>query len=93
MRKLSRRAGFALPHISSRGVVDPSRPMGHDKHAHQPRHALTMPGVDRAVARIFAGQSSRARAATTAARADARPEILDDSERYRSEENRLAAGE
>ena len=57
-------------------AVDTSRPMGYDMHAHHLRRALTELRVDPAIARIFAGRSPRAGAATTAERAGARPEMI-----------------
>ena len=50
--------------------------MGYHKHALHLRHALTELRVDPAIARIFAGRSPRAGAATTAERAGARPETI-----------------
>ena len=75
MRELCGRSGFVLPHISARGVVDTTRPMSYDKYIRHLFHALTELGVDPAIARTFAGQSPRAGAATSAARAVARPEM------------------
>ena len=75
MRELRGRTGFVLPHMSARGVADTTRPMSCKKYVLHLRHALTKLGVDPAIARTFAGQSPRAGAATTAARAGARPEM------------------
>ena len=76
MRELCGRTGFVLPHISALGVVDTTRPMSYKKYVRHLRHALTKLGVDPAIARTFAGQSPRAGAATAAARAGARPEMI-----------------
>jgi len=50
--------------------------MGCDKYVRHLRHALTELGVDPAAVRTSTGQSPRARAATAAARAGARPEFI-----------------
>ena len=84
MRELCGRTGFALPHISSRGVVNTSGPMGFAKYVRHLRHALTELGVDPAIACTSAGQSPRAGAATAAAQASARPETISNAAGVRS---------
>lgn len=60
------REGHVLPHISSRGIVDTSRYMRYSSYVRHLRCALTQVGVPGCEARLFAGQSARAGAATEA---------------------------
>ena len=76
LRELCGCTGFVLPHISTRGVIDTSRPMGYDKYVRHLSHVLTELGVDPAAARTFAGKATQVGAATAAARAGASPEMI-----------------
>ena len=67
------RRGYVLPFISSRGVVDTSRPMPYQRYVWHLRQVLVCCGLSPERARTFAGQSARAGAATTAAHAGMSP--------------------
>jgi hypothetical protein len=67
------RSGHVLPYIDSSGTVDTSEYMPYDSYVLHLRRALVHIGVPEEQSRRFAGQSARAGAATTAARAGMQP--------------------
>lgn len=67
------RSGHVLPYIDASGFVDSSRHMPYDSYVMHLRRALVHIGVSEEHSRRFAGQSARAGAATTAARAGMQP--------------------
>jgi len=67
------RSGHVLPHIDASGSVDTSRHMPYDNYVRHLRQILVHIGVPEERSRRFAGQSARAGAATTAARAGMQP--------------------
>ena len=67
------RSGHVLPHIDASGTVDTSRYMPYETYVRHLREILVFIGVPEEHSRRFAGQSARAGAATTAARAGMQP--------------------
>ena len=70
------RVGHVLPFIHASGLVDTSRHMPYDLYVRHLRQALRHIGISSEHAERFAGQSARAGAATTAARAGLQPHEL-----------------
>jgi len=70
------RKGHVLPFIHASGLVDSSRYMPYALYVRHLRQALRHIGISAAHAERFAGQSARAGAATTAARAGLQPSEL-----------------
>ena len=67
------RSGHVLPHIDASGAVDTTRHMPYDSYVRHLRQILVHIGIPKELSRRFAGQSARAGAATTAARAGMQP--------------------
>ena len=70
------RRGHVLPFIHASGSVDSTRSMPYDLYVRHLRQALRHIGIADEHAQRFAGQSARAGAATTAARAGIQPSEL-----------------